>query len=70
MAPYLDGKIPEKEKNEILETVYLTYSFVPLATCTDLGVGDVETPSVLLSALFITDYGQIDNLQHVIMAAT
>lgn len=47
----------------------LTYSLIPLASCTDLGVGDVEVPSVHLSTLLITDNGQVDRLQYVIMAS-
>lgn len=49
-------------------TVYLTHSLVPLASCTDLGVGDVEVPSVHLSAPLITDDGQVDRLQDIIVA--
>lgn len=49
-------------------TVYLTHSLIPLASCTDLGVGDVEVPSVHLSTPLITDNRQVDYLQCVIVA--
>ena len=56
-------------KNNIKRvTVYLTHSLVPLASCTDLGAGDVEVPSVHLSAPLITDDGQVDRLQDIIVA--
>lgn len=47
----------------------LTHSLIPIASCTDLGVGDVEVPSVHLFTPLITDYRQIDHLQYVIMAS-
>lgn len=46
----------------------LTHSFIPLASCTDLGVGDVEVPSVHLSTPVIADNWQIDHFQKVVVA--
>lgn len=50
------------------EYVYLTHSLIPLASRTDLGVGDVQAPAVHLSTPLITDYRQVDSLQDIIMA--
>lgn len=49
--------------------ISLTHSLIPLASCTDLGVGDVEVPSVHLPTPLITDNGQVDRLQYVIVAS-
>lgn len=46
-------KLLGKEYEQV--TVYLTHSLIPIASCTDLGVGDVEVPSVHLPTPLITD---------------
>lgn len=43
-------------------TVYLTHSLIPLASCTDLSVGDVNVPSMHVSTPLVADNGQVDRL--------
>ena len=51
-----------------LVTVYLTHSLIPPASCTDLGVADVEVPSVHFSTPLVADDGQVDHFQYIVMS--
>lgn len=53
--------------NSLNLTIYLTNSLIPLASCTYLGVGDVEVPPVHFSTPLVTDNGQVHRLQYIVM---